>query len=73
MQSRSWPNKSTKILKELSLEILTSPLIYFFKIKKHEKLFLKKKIPKYFFKFILNLIFLRLNLNIYFFKNNGIL
>ena len=43
-------------------------LYYFFKIKKHEKLFkeLKKKIPKYFFKLILNLIFLRLNRVVYF-------
>ena len=43
-------------------------LYYFYKIKKHEKLFgeLKKKIPKYFVKLILNLTILRFDRVIYF-------
>jgi N-acetylglucosaminyl-diphospho-decaprenol L-rhamnosyltransferase len=47
-----------------------SELYYFYKINKHhEKLKnLRKKIPKYIFKFILNLVILRLNKSIYFFS-----
>ena len=43
-------------------------LYYFYKIKKHEKIFneLKKKIPKYFIKLVLNLTVLRINRVVYF-------
>tara|TARA_B100001057_G_scaffold216607_1_gene216905 strand:- start:103 stop:978 length:876 start_codon:yes stop_codon:yes gene_type:complete len=43
-------------------------LYYFYKIKKHEKLFneLSNKVPKYFIKLLLNLIILRLNKAVYF-------
>ena len=43
-------------------------LYYFYKIKKHEKLFkqLKGKVPKYFIKLLLNLIVLRLSKVVYF-------
>ena len=45
-------------------------LYYFYKIKKHEKLFneLSNKVPKYFIKLLLNLIILRPNKAVYFFS-----
>ena len=46
-----------------------SELFYFYKINKHHEKFniLKKKIPNYIFKFILNLFLIRFNKSVYFF------
>ena len=47
-----------------------SELFYFYKINKHHEKFniLKKKIPNYIFKFILNLFLIRFNKSVYFFS-----
>ena len=54
----------------INFNMTYSELLYFYKINKHQQKYnnLKKKIPNYIFKFILNLILIRLNKSIYFFS-----